>query len=284
MPNDSSRAAGNFFGLLNAEGAGGLARKVLIIGQQLPAFLLPEERVEVANAAAVATLCGRGGVLHRLAIAAEKGTQKAVQLAILPQDEELAGTAATGTVTIAGTATAKGTFGVRVNGDKDLEAEIQVVVGDLHSAVAVSLLAEIVKLLDAPTTAAEALAVITFTAKNKGTYGNFTAIEVIGDVPAGLTATVSDMSGGATDPDIDTALVATGNNQENDTDLVHGYDIDGTTVGKLSAYNGEGNLFSGLYQREIARPFRSLVSDNVRIASDWDTFLDDADIKIDRTN
>ena len=90
MPSSSSRAAGNFFGLLNAEGAGGLARKILIIGQQLPTFLLPEERIEVVNAAAVATLCGRGSVLHRLAIAAEKGTQKAVQLAILPQDEELA--------------------------------------------------------------------------------------------------------------------------------------------------------------------------------------------------
>ena len=55
MPTNSSRAAGNFFGLLNAEGAGGLARKVLIIGQQLATFDLPEERVEVANAASVAS-------------------------------------------------------------------------------------------------------------------------------------------------------------------------------------------------------------------------------------
>ena len=284
MPSNSSRAAGNFFGLLNAEGTGGLARKILIIGQQLATFDLPEERVEVANAASVATLCGRGSVIHRLAIAAEKGTEKAVQLAILPQDEAAAGTSATGTVTMAGTATEKGTFGVRLGGDKDLEAQIQVTVGALHTEVSVALLAEIAKLLDAPATAAEATGVITFTAKNKGTYGNFMSIEIIGTVPAGLTATVSAMSGGATDPDIDTALVATGNNQANDTDLVHGYDFDGTTRAKLSAFNGEGNTFDGMYQREIGRPFRSLMSENIKTATQWDTFLDDASIKVDRTN
>ena len=291
MPNDSSRAAGNFFGLINEEGAGGLSRKILIIGQQLSTFLLPETRIEVANAAIVGSIAGRGSVAHRLAIAAEKGSKKAVQLALIPQDEAAGGTVATGTLVLTGAATAKGTFGIRLNGDKDLESEIQVIIGDTYDAIGTALNAEIVKLLDAPTTNAVVndtvtlfKSTITFTAKNKGTYGNFTAIELIGDLPAGLVATVSDMSGGATDPDIDTALVATGNNQENDTDLVHGYDIDGTTIGKLSSYNGEGNLFSGLYQREIARPFRSMVSDNVRIATAWDTFLDDASIKIDRTN
>lgn len=281
----NSRAAGNFFGLLNEEGGGGLARKILIIGQQLPAFDLPLERKEVANATIVGNITGRGSVLHRLAIAAARGTQGKIQLSIMPQDEEAGGAAATGTVTIGGTtATEKQTWGIRLNGDKDLEAEIQTVISDTPEIASVALQAELVKLLDSPVTPSQATVINTFTAKNKGTYGNFVSIEVIGTVPAGLTATVSDMSGGTTDPDIDPALIATGNNQANDTAVIHGYDIDGTTLNKISSYNGEGNLFDGMYQREIARPFRSMVSDNVRISSAWDTFLDDADRKIDRTS
>lgn len=282
--NANSKAAGNFFGLLNEEVSGGLTRKVLIIGQQLPAFSLPEERIEVANAQTVGIVTGRGSVAHRLAIAAVRGTQGKVQLAMIPQDEEGAGTAATGTLTLAGTATEKGLLSARLAGDKDLEASVQVAVGDLHTALAVLLLAEFNKLLDAPVTQAEATAIITFTSKNKGTYGNFVDISTFGTVPAGITATVSAMSGGATDPDIDTALVATASNQANDTDLVHGYDLAGTTIDKLSSFNGEGNTFTGLYQREISRPFRSMVSDNVKTALQWDTFLDGDDRKIDRTN
>lgn len=280
-----SRAAKNSFGLLNAPGAGGLKRKILIIAQQMPAFLLPEERLEVANAEQIAVLCGRGSVIHRLGIALERGTKKEVALFILPQDEVGAGTAATGTLTVGGTtASTKSTWGVRINGDKDLEAEITTEIGDDPTVTAAALLVELNKLLDSPATQAAVAGVITYTAKNKGTFGNFMDISVIGDVPADLTAVVSAMSGGATDPDIDTALVATGNNQENDTDLSHGYDIDGTTLNKLSGYNGEGNTFDGLYLREISRPFRSMVSDNVKDASAWTTFLDDDDRKVDRTS
>lgn len=285
MPNANSKAAGNFFGLLNGEGPGGLQRSGLLVGQQLPAFALPLERLEVANAAQVGVLTGKGSVLHRLAIAWERGSQKSVPFAIMPQDEEAAGTAATGSLTVAGASTAKGTWGVRLNGDRDLEAQIQTISGSSAAAVATLLYNEIVKLLNSPLSAVDdTLGEITFTAKNKGTFGNFVSIEVIGDVPAGLTATVSDMSGGATDPDIDDALIATGNNQENDTALAHGQDIAGTVLNKLSAYNGDGNTFTGLYQREIGRPFRSLVSDATKSATDWDTFLDNADRKLDRTS
>lgn len=285
MPNANSKAAGNFFGLLNGEGPGGLQRSGLLVGQQLPTFALPLERLEVANAAQVGVLTGRGSVLHRLAIAWERGSQKQVPFAIMPQDEEAGGTAATGTLTVTGTATDKGTWGVRINGDKSLEAQIQTIVGDTAAEAATALYAEIVKLLNSPLSQVDGAAgVLTFTAKNKGTFGNFVSIEVIGDVPAGLTATVSAMSGGATDPDIDAALIATGNNQANDTALAHGQDISGTVLNKLSAYNGDGNTFTGLYQREIGRPFRSLVSDATKDAAAWNTFLDSDDRKLDRTS
>ena len=285
MPTANSRAAGNFFGLINGEGAGGLQRSILIVGQQLPAFDLPLERLDVSSAAFVGSITGRGSVLHRLAIAAERGTQKSVPLSIMPQDEEVGGAAATGDLTLTGTSTGSGTWGVRLNGDKDLEVQIETLTSVSAADAATALLAQVVKLLDSPLTAAAGdPGVIDFTAKNKGTFGNFVSIEVIGTVPAGLAATVSEMSGGTTDPDIDAALTATGNNQENDTALIHGQDIDGTVLNKLSNYNGIGNDFTGLYQREIGRPFRSLVADNTRTEAQWTTFLDDADRKLDRTS
>lgn len=281
MPNNLSKAAGNFFSLQNGEGVSGLKRKVLIIAQQLSTKDLPEERVSVPNAAYVGSIAGRGSVLHRLAIAAETGTEKQVDMFLLPQDEVAGGTAATGTATLAGTATAKGKLSLRIGGDDDLVSTVEVAIGDTHTATAPLLAAELVKLLDAPATFAEATAVITATAKNKGTYGNGIELEVL-EIPDGMTMTISAMSGGATDPDIATALTAMANNDANDTDLIHGYDLDGTTLDKLSAYNGEGNEFDGLYQKEIAKPFRSLVADPDKDYSTITTFADGR--KSDRTS
>jgi phage tail sheath gpL-like len=172
---------------------------------------------------------------------------------------------------------------VRINGDNDLIAQVAVAVDDTAIAIATALYSEIVKLLDAPITVVDGGAgVLTFTAKNTGTFGNFISIEVLGTTPAGLTATVSAMSSGASDPDISTALAATGNNAENDTDLVHGYDIDGTVLSSISSYNGEGNTFEGMYQKEIGRPFRSMSGD---VDKNYATITAFADArKTDRTN
>ena len=219
--------------------------------------------------------------MHRLAIAAEIGTEKEVDISILPQDEAAGGTAAEGTLTLAGTATEKGNLTVRFAGDDDLEATVAVAIGDTHTATVTALTAELVKLLDAPCTFAEALAVITATAKNKGTYGNAINIEVL-EIPEGLTGTVSAFSGGATDPDISTAIVATANNDANHTDWITGYDLDGTVLDSLSDFNGEGNEFDGLYQKEISRPFRSLCADPDKDYSTITTFADGR--KLDRTN
>jgi len=74
------------------------------------------------------------------------------------------------------------------------------------------------------------------------------------------------MSGGLGLPDLEAALkkgLKDGDsaNEDEFTAVIHGYGKDSQILNALSQYVGEGNEFSGLYSRTIARPFRSMAGD-----------------------
>lgn len=135
----------------------------------------------------------------------------------------------------------------------------------------------------------DAINSVDLTAKSLTTYGNSIKLDfnlLFGqEVPVGLTLTATDLSGGSGDPDIQLVLNELNSNEEWFTDVVHGYGMDTSTLNKLSIYNGEGNDFVGLYDKLIARPFRSLngdISEGPTALSDLITITDTR--KNDRTN
>src|SRR3546814_3740184 len=80
-----------------------------------------------------------------------------------------AGTAATGTLTVTGAATASGTIVLYIGGQR---ITVGVTSGDAAAAVATAIVAAITAAADLPVAAVALLGVVTLTAKHKGVAGN----------------------------------------------------------------------------------------------------------------
>lgn len=180
-------------------------QRMLIIGQRLAsgsvAALFP---VNIFSDKQAAEYFGYGSVAHLMAKAAIKANPY-LDLTICALDDEAAGAAATGSVTIGGPAASSGSLKLYIANQK---VEIGIASGDASAAIAAALNAEIAKYPDLPVTAAVDgvnASKINFTAKNKGTLGN--QIGIAYELSAkGVTADVAAMSGGAADPDVANAL------------------------------------------------------------------------------
>lgn len=113
-------------------------------------------------------------------------------LYIAPVADDGAGAAAQHTITLAGTATESGVLSIAV---LDKIYQVSVIVGATATAVAAALEAVLDADANLPVTAAVAAGVVTTTAKNKGTVGNWFNPVInpnLGDaIPAGLTVAVA---------------------------------------------------------------------------------------------
>lgn len=180
-------------------------QRMLIIGQRLAsgsvAALFP---TEIFSDRQAAEYFGYGSIAHLMAKAAIKANPY-LDLTVITLDDKQTAVAATGSVIIGGQATSSGSIKLYV---ANKTVEIGIAMGDTSTAVAARLNAEIAKYPDLPVTAAVNSAnqsKIDITAKNAGTIGN--QINIAYEVSAkGVTATVTPMSGGSTDPDITDAL------------------------------------------------------------------------------
>lgn len=193
---DSSRA-------VNGLPAG--VNRVLLIGQQLPAATSPARALTpIADPALADGLFGRGSMLARM-VKAMRAADRTVELVAIPLNDNVAATYATGTITIAGTASAAGTIALMIAGQS---VPVGVAVSATAATVAAAIAAAVNGNGELPVAAAAALGVVTFTARNGGTCGNEIDLRhsyYLGEkIPDGLTATIVAMSGGATDPDYST--------------------------------------------------------------------------------
>jgi phage tail sheath gpL-like len=125
---------------------------------------------------------------------------------------EATGTAATSTVTFAGTPTAGGTVAVYIGGRR---YPVTVAASATADALATALVAAITADPSAPCTAVAAAGVVTLTAPHPGVVGNGIAVVLnlrgitAGEwTPAGLTVTATPFAGGTGDPDMTAALAA----------------------------------------------------------------------------
>jgi len=192
------------------QGAGSQPYKVLMIGQKLVGGTKPaEEKNLVTSAAQAKTYFGAGSMLAKMAESYFKANT-INELHCIALDDNVAGVASTGSITIGGAPTAAGTLKVYIAGKK---VEVAVAVGETPAQIASNLHDVIVADSDLVISSVINVAPekLDFTAKNKGVVGDDIDIRVnyyFGDeLPAGITAAIVAMSGGVSNPDVADALV-----------------------------------------------------------------------------
>jgi len=127
-------------------------------------------------------------------------------------DDDGAGTAASGTLTVTGPATAAGTISLYLGG---VLVKVPVANSDTATAIGDSIVTAITANPDLPVTAVNSSGTVTVTYRHKGVVGNYFDMRVnyagvlAGEaLPTGVGVTVVQLASGATDPTLTTTLAA----------------------------------------------------------------------------
>ncbi len=182
----------------------GNQQNVLMLAQMLETgTATPLQAVNVFSDEEAATLFGRGSMAHLMAAEAI-GCNSYLQLQIIGLSDDSAATAASGKVTVTGTATASGALSLWVG---TVRVDVAISANDAAATVAAALNTAIAQKTTLPVTAAVAAGVVTLTAKNKGAAGNDIKLSA-GSTATGITVALAAMNSGGIDPDIAPALAA----------------------------------------------------------------------------
>lgn len=225
---------GQFLEFDNSRAVKGLAgkpMKALMIGQKLAAGTVAAGLpTRIPSGDAAGAYFGRGSFLHAMC-ETFKLANKNTELYAVALDDIGGGAAAAGTLTVTGTATAAGTIKLMVGGKR---VQVAVASGDAQNAIATALNAAINAADALPLTSAVATNVVTATCRHKGTQGNAIDMRLnydVGDaLPAGVSIAIVALAGGATDPDVASALTAIAATQY---DTIGCGLSDATNVGKI---------------------------------------------------
>lgn len=193
------------------KGLPGMPYRALLIGQRLAAGTVAAGiPTQITSADQAKEYFGQGSMLAQQA-EAWFANNRFTEVWAIALDDNGAGVAATGTITITGPATDAGTLNIYIGGRR---VQVAVAGGDDDATIAAAIAAAITAKADLPVTATSALAVATLTAQHKGECGNDIDIRTnyyTGDkTPAGVTAAIAAMSSGSGNPDIAAAVTAMG--------------------------------------------------------------------------
>lgn len=182
-------------------GLGGDIPAVLLVGQKLASGTAPAgEIVQLSGVQDAITKAGAGSMLAQMA-ARYRAIDPALDLYILPYADNAAGVQATGTITVNTAPTAAGTLALYIAGKL---VSVAMATGQTPTQIATAIAAAITAAgTELPVTAASAAAVVTLTARHKGSCGNNIDLRLnlyreTGVVGLGLT--IAAMSAGAGDP------------------------------------------------------------------------------------
>ena len=233
--------------IVNASGTvGNTEQRILIVGQQTAAGSATAGALveSIANGGAEDALFGRDGMLATL-IRANKVRNQQVQVDAIPLDDAGGGVAATGTIVVTGTSTEAGTLTVITGSERNHKFSVAVASGDTPTVIGDSIVAAVNADLDVPVTAANVTGTVTFTAVNKGTYGNSFPLEVRGSV-AGSTTAVTTMASGATDPTLTSIFDVIGDKRYQA--IVWPYPNDTAELRTLldARFNADGSVLDGV--------------------------------------
>lgn len=181
--------------------------QILAIGQRLSAGTKAAGvLVQISSASQAREYFGAGSLLAQQC-AKIRDVNKANKLWAIALNDDVAGVAASATLTITGTATEAATVYLYIGGRRYKTA---VLTTDTVTNIAANIASTVNADADRIVQATSALGVVTLTARNKGSFGNeidmrlnFFSDET---TPAGLTIVKTAFTSGATNPDITTAL------------------------------------------------------------------------------
>ena len=296
----SSTAAGVGAGVENTvfkSEATVLPRKYLIIATQSPAYLdcAPIGKpILVTSPEDVSGKAGFGTMAHRLAMAAFRGSKNSVPVYLMLQEEPETAQAATGGISFSTDAKHdEGILSLYIAGKA---YKVPILSSDIQNTIGERVSSTLGKDISCPVAVTHNNGTVTLTSKSKGPWGNGITIAVNQRLaeneclPQGVFCVISGMSGGSGLPDLEAGLEAglgkgDSANEKQFTDIVHGYGQDSQILNALSKYVGEGNEFSGLYSRTVARPFRSIIGNTETGSEGLQAAIDFTDNrKVDRCN
>jgi len=296
----SAMAAGVGAGVQNTvfkSEAAVMPRKALIIATLSAAYAdnVPIGKpVIVTSPEDVTSKAGSGSMAHRLAMAFFRGSKNSVPVYLMAEEEPQGAQAATGEIVItAEQPHGEGVIALYVAGKA---YKIPVLADDDTADIGERVTATVNADTACPVVLAHNNGVITLTSKSKGPWGNEITVAINQrlaekeTLPDGITVAITAMSGGSGLPDLEADLKAglgdgDSSNEDRYTGIAHGYGDDSQILDALSKYVGEGNEFTGLYSRTIARPFRSLIGNTQAGSAGFQAALDfTANRKTDRCN
>jgi phage tail sheath gpL-like len=193
------------------QGAALLAYRVLLVGQKTSAGTAAANSLtRVTSASQVLTLAGRGSMLHRMALRYFQNNAFTETYIGVVEDNG-AGVAANGTITVSGPSTAAGTVNLYLGGTL---VTVAVASGDSANSIATAINAAINANLDLPVTSTVLNAVVTVTFRHKGLVGNsfdMRANYQDGEAyPAGVSLAFVALASGTTAPALTTLIAAMG--------------------------------------------------------------------------
>ncbi|SPD73816.1 Mu-like prophage FluMu tail sheath protein [uncultured Desulfobacterium sp.] len=203
-----------FDGSRALQGTPGMSAKILVIGQKLTTGTASAGvPIRITSKAQAEAAFGRGSMLSAMFNMIKKANPYTETWAI-PLADHASGVPAAGYVGFSGTVTQSGTLCLYIAGTR---IAVAITSGQAPSAIATAVAAAINAVTDLPVTAAVNGSVNTqvdITCRWDGETGNDIDIRVNyypGEaLPAGLSATISNMAAGATNPDISSAITAMG--------------------------------------------------------------------------
>lgn len=273
-----------------------IPRKIMIFGLVDDALNVVEQVYRLNSPEHAASLFGDGFGLHRQAIAAFAGSG-GIETYAFPLYQPGAGVQATGTITIGSVTNLAGNIYLYVNGER-------VVVGVAAGQTAAVIAQDIVDELGKPdwkhlpfTFVVNGVTPeqIDFTSKDETTYTNLYDIRLNRDaenesLPSGVTAVIVDPAGGAGALDQPNKILqrcfGLGDtaNSLGITEIIHPW-TDNSELAEISEFNGVGDQNIGLWEKIVARPFRTIIADNYDDVDQLSHFTTIADNhKTDRTN
>ncbi|CCU70938.1 phage tail sheath subtilisin-like domain-containing protein [Thalassolituus oleivorans] len=184
--------------------------KAVIYGQRLTTGTVAEGiPTRVTDPAQASKYFGLGSMLHKMCskfLTANATTP----VYVIALDDNAAGTAAAGTITVTAAPTTAGTLYVYVGGES---VSVGIASDDAIADVATNIAAAINAATYLPVTAAAAAGVVTVTARHKGEV--FNGLQLHASYydeaqPDGLAITFVNLTGGAGNPDVTTAIDAMG--------------------------------------------------------------------------
>jgi len=186
------------------------SQQVLFVGQKVAAGSATSGALvqNILNDNAENALFGENSQLAGM-IRDARAINQVTQFDAIGLDDNGSGVAATGNITVTGTATENGELVVVVGSEKNHKYSIAVSDTDTATTVGAAIEAAINGDAKSPVTAVNTAGDVALTADNDGTLGNGIGLKVTGTV-AGLSVALTAMAGGVTDPVLTGVLDAVG--------------------------------------------------------------------------